>query len=133
MQYTITVTSVSPWHQLKVDHHNDLACPLQRVFLADLNQNGPSKVLMLADVGLMYKTSRDTQEAAKAPQQVNNVFTWCQDTRSPINPGKAQTQWSTLDNRAARKVMPAATVDGAVVEQTSSEIPWDPLQQSADL
>ena len=64
MQYSIIVISVSPRHQLEVDHHNDLACPLQCVFLADLNQNGPSKVLMLADAGLMYKTSNDTQSSA---------------------------------------------------------------------
>ena len=58
------------------------------------------------------------QMTPKAVQKVNNVFTKCQDIRSPINPGKARTQWSTLDNRAACKIMPAATVDGAVVEQT---------------
>ena len=37
--------------------------------LADLNQNEPSKILTLADDGLIYKTSKDFQEAAEAVQQ----------------------------------------------------------------
>ena len=85
--------------------------------LADLNQNGLSRVLTLADDGLIYKTTRDTQEAAQAvQQQLENVSQWCQDTGSLINPSKAQTLWCTLDNKAAGKVMPAVTFDGAVVE-----------------
>ena len=34
--------------------------------LADLNQTGPSKILTLADDGLIYKISKDCQEAAEA-------------------------------------------------------------------
>ena len=34
--------------------------------LADLNQNGPSKILTLADDGLIYKTRRDSRKAAEA-------------------------------------------------------------------
>ena len=75
---------------------------------------GPARYSCWQMLGLCTKCQR----TPKAVQQVNNVFTQCQDIRSPINPGKAQTQWSTLDNRAACKIMPAATVDGAVVEQT---------------
>ena len=41
--------------------------------LADLNQNGPSKILRPADDGLIYKTSRDSQGAAKAVQQQLDV------------------------------------------------------------
>ena len=37
--------------------------------LADLNQNGPSKILTPVDDRLVYKTSKDSQEAAKAVQQ----------------------------------------------------------------
>ena len=39
--------------------------------LADLNQNGPSKILTLTDDGahIIYKTSKDSQEAAEAVQQ----------------------------------------------------------------
>ena len=37
--------------------------------LADLKQNGPSKILTEADDGFIYKTSRDSQEAADAMQQ----------------------------------------------------------------
>ena len=56
--------------------------------LADLNQNGPSKILKLADDGLIYKTSKDFQEAAEAvQQQLDSVSKYCQDTGSLINPG----------------------------------------------
>jgi len=55
--------------------------------LADLNQKGPSKILTLADDGRIYKTSRDSQEAAKAVQkQLDSTFLWCHDTGSLINP-----------------------------------------------
>ena len=37
--------------------------------LADLNQNGPSKILTEADDGLRYKTSKDSLEAAEVMQQ----------------------------------------------------------------
>jgi len=88
--------------------------------LADLNQNGPSKILRLADDELIYKTSRDSQGAAKAvQQQLDSEFLWCHDNGSVINPNKAQTLWCTFDNRAAGKLMPAVTFDGAVVKQTS--------------
>jgi len=43
-----------------------------------MNQNGPSKILTLADDGLIYKTSKDSQEAAEAVQQqldTSNVMT----------------------------------------------------------
>ena len=32
---------------------------------ADLNQNGPSKILTLADDGLIYKTSKDSKKQLK--------------------------------------------------------------------
>ena len=75
---------------------------------------------MLADDRPLYKTSKDSQEAAEAVQhQLDSVSKWFHDTGSLINPDKAQTLWCTLDNRAAGKAMPAVTFDGAVVEQTS--------------
>ena len=86
---------------------------------ADLNQNGPSKILTLADDGLIYKTSKDSQEAAEAVQQLDSVSKWRHDTGSLLSSDKAQTVWCTLDNRAAGKPMPAVTFDGAVVERTS--------------
>ena len=46
--------------------------------LADRNQNGLCRVLTLAD----DKTTRDTQEAAEAVQQLKNVSEWCEDTGS---------------------------------------------------
>ena len=88
--------------------------------LADLNQNGPSKILILVDDGLIYKTSKDSQDAAEAvQQQLDSVSQWCHDTKSLIKPDKAQRLWCTCDNTAASKPMPAVTSDGAVVEQTS--------------
>ena len=103
--------------------------PLSPVFfnvytkgLADLNQNGPSKILTQADDRLIniYKTSKDFQEVAEAvQQQLDSVSKWCHHTRSLLNPDMAQTLWCTLDNRAAGKPMPAVTFDGAVAERTS--------------
>ena len=85
--------------------------------LADLNQNGPSRILTLADNGLIYKTSKDTQEAAEAvQQQLDSVSQWCHDTGSLLDPDNAETLRCTLDNRAAGKAMPAVTFDGVVVE-----------------
>ena len=48
-----------------------LAGPLQCLTkgLADLNLNGLCKILTLADDGLIYKTSKDSQEAAETLQQ----------------------------------------------------------------
>ena len=46
--------------------------------LADLNQTGPSKILTLADDGLIYIISKDCQEAAEAVSQqldTSNVMT----------------------------------------------------------
>ena len=88
--------------------------------LADLNQNGPSKFLTLVDDGLIYKTSKDSQEATEAvQQQLDSVSQWCHDTGSLNSPGKAQTLCCTLDNRTDDKPAPAVTLDGAVVERTS--------------
>ena len=103
--------------------------------LAVLNQNGLSRVITLADDGLIiYKTTRDTHEAAEAVQQLENVSQWCQDTGSLISPSKAQTLWCTPDNRASGKTMPAVTVDGAAVQRNKSfEKPLGPLRQNADL
>ena len=43
-------------------------------------------------------------------------------------------QGTDIDRKAAGKVMPAVTFDGAAVERTKSpEIPQGPLRQNADL
>ena len=69
---------------------------------ADLNQNGPSKILTLADDGVIYKISKDSQEAAEAvQQQLDSASKCCHDTGSLIIPDKAQKMCCTLDNRAA--------------------------------
>ena len=59
--------------------------------LADLNSNGLSRVLTLADDGLIYKTANDTHTAVTAVQdQLGKVSQWRQETESEINPSKAQ-------------------------------------------
>ena len=81
--------------------------------LADLNQNGPSKILILVDDGLIYKTSKDSQEAAEAvQQQLDCVSQWCHN----INPDKAQTLWCALDNRAAGKTSPLRYMGSTLTE-----------------
>ena len=88
--------------------------------LADLNQRGPAKVLTLADDGLIYKTTKDEQQAVEAVQeQLDNTAQWCQETGSSINPAKAQSLWCTLDNKAAGKVKPDVRFNGSVIERTN--------------
>ena len=64
-----------------------LQCIVHAEGLADLNQNGPSKILILADDGLIYKTSKDSQEAVRAvQQQLASVSKWCHSAGSLISP-----------------------------------------------
>ena len=114
----------------------DLAGPLQCIYtkgLADLNQNGPSKNFTLVDDGLIYKASRDSQEAAEAVQQVDSVSQWCHITRSFICPDEAQTlvhswQQSSRQTSARNHIWWSCGWTNK-----ASEIPWDPLWQNADL
>ena len=50
---------------------------------------------------------------------VDSIYQWCHDTRPLINPDKAQTVCSTLDNKPAGKPMPAVTFDGVLVRWTN--------------
>ena len=64
-----------------------LQCIVHAEGLADLNQNGPSKILILADDGLIYRTPKDYQEAVRAvQQQLASVSKWCHGTGSLISP-----------------------------------------------
>ena len=100
--------------------------------LSDLNQNGPSKILTLADNGLTYKTSKDPQEAAETvQQQLDSVSKWCHDTGSLINPDKAQTLWCKQSSRQTNASSHIWWSCGWT--NKSSEIPWDPIWQNADL
>ena len=81
--------------------------------LADLSQDSHS-----GKRWLIYKTLKNSQEAAEAMQQLDSVSQWCHDTGSLINPDKAQTLWCIFDNRAAGKPVPAVTFDGTLVERT---------------
>ena len=89
--------------------------------LADLNSNGLSRVLTLADDGLIYKTAGDIRTAVTAAQeQLEKVSHWCQETESEINPSKAQALWCTLNNKAVGQAMPAVSFNGEVTERTNS-------------
>ena len=89
--------------------------------LADLNSNGLSRVLTLADDGLIYKTSSDISTAVTAVQeQLEKVSHWCQETESEINPSKAQALWCTLNNKAVGQAMPAVSFNGEAIERTNS-------------
>ena len=72
--------------------------------LADRNQTGLSRVLTLADDGLIYKTTRDIQEAAEVvQQQLENVSQWCQDSGSLINPSKHRHCGASLKTKQQAK------------------------------
>ena len=89
--------------------------------LADLNSNGLSRVLTLADDGLIYKTPSDISTAVTAVQeQLEKVSHWCQETESEINPSKAQALWCTLNNKAVGQAMPAVSFNGEAIERTNS-------------
>ena len=103
-----------------------LTDPLQCLYtkgLADLNQTGPSKILILTDNGLIYTTSKHSKEEAEAVQQhLDSVSKQCDDTGSLINPHKAQTLWCTLYNRAAGKPMPEVTFVGVICDALGSTL-----------
>ena len=84
-------------------------------------QNGLSRVLTLANDGLIYKTACDISTAVTAVQeQLEKVSHWCQETESEINPSKAQALWCTLNNKAAGQAMPAVSFNGEVKTRTNS-------------
>ena len=89
--------------------------------LADLNSNGLSRVLTLADDGLIYKTASDVSTAVTAVQeQLEKVSHWCQETESEISPSKAHAPWCTLNNKAVGQAMPAVSFSGEAIERTNS-------------
>ena len=89
--------------------------------LADLNSNGLSRVLTLADDRLIYKTPSDISTAVTAVQeQLEKVSHWCQETEFEINPSKAQALWCTLNNKAVGQAMPAVSFNGEAIECTNS-------------
>ena len=80
-----------------------------------------SRVLTLADDGLIYKTASDISTAVTAVQeQLEKVSHWCQETEFEINPSKAQALWCTLNNKAVGQAMPAVSFNGEVIERTNS-------------
>ena len=89
--------------------------------LADLNSNGLSLVLTLADDGLIYKTASDISTAVTAVQeQLEKVSRWWQGAESEISPTKAKALWCNLNNKAVGQAMPAVSFNGEVRERTNS-------------
>ena len=88
--------------------------------LAELNQNGPSKILTLADDGLIYKTSTDSR---RQPKQCNN--NWIVYPNGVTTPDLSSVQTrhrhcgALLTTEHQANKMPAVTFDEAVVERTS--------------
>ena len=80
-----------------------------------------SRVLTLADDGLIYKTASDISTAVTAVQeQLEKVSHWCKETEFEISPSKAQALGCTLNNKAVGQAMQAVSFNGEVIERTSS-------------
>ena len=80
-----------------------------------------SRVITLADDGIIYKTASDTHTAVVAVrEQLEKVSQCCPETESDINPSKAQALWCTLNNKAAGQAMPAVSFNGEVIERGNS-------------
>ena len=89
--------------------------------LADLNNNGLSRVLTLVDDGLIYKTASDIHTAVTAVQeQLEKVSHWCQETESEISPSKTQVLKCTLNDKAEGQTLPAVSFNREVKERTNS-------------
>ena len=96
--------------------------------LADPNQNGPSKILTLVDDGVIYKTSKDSQEAAEAvQQQQDSVSQWYHNTGSLINPDKAQTLVHAWQQSSRQTSASSHIWWSCGWTNKPSEMPWDPL------
>ena len=84
-------------------------------------QNGLSRVLMLAYDGLIYKTASEFSTAVTAVQeQLEKASHWCQETESEINPSKAQALWCILNNKTGGQAMSAVPFNGEVIERANS-------------
>ena len=89
--------------------------------LVDLNSNGLSQVLTLADDRLIYKTASDIHTAVTAVQeQLEKVSLWCQDKESEINSSKVQALRCTLNNKAVGQAMPVVSFSREVIERMNS-------------
>ena len=66
--------------------------------LAELNQYRLSKILTLADSGLIniIRNIKGFQEAAETVQQLDSISKWCHDTGSFSDPDRTQTLWCIL-------------------------------------
>ena len=88
--------------------------------LADLNSNGLSRIITLADDGLIYKTESDVSTAIAAVQEQLDVSYWCQEIASEINPSKAQALWCTFNNKAVGQAMRTLSFNGEVIERRNN-------------
>ena len=103
--------------------------------LVHLNSNGLSRVLTLADDGLIYKTASDIDTADTTVQEhQEKVSRWCQETEFKISSGKAQALWCTLNNKSSRTSNASSLLQWKSHRtHEQSQIPRDPLRQNADV
>ena len=100
--------------------------------LADLNSNGLSRVLTLADNGLIYKTAFGISTAVTAVQeQLEKVWHWCQETvrnqpKQGESPGVHPQQQSSRTSNASSLLQWRSHKT-----HEQSQIPRDPLRQNA--
>ena len=102
--------------------------------LADMNSNGLSRVLTLANDGLICKTASDISTAVTAVQeQLEKVSNWCKERvrnqpKQGANPVVHPHQQSSRTSNASSLLQWRS-------HRTHGQfqIPWDPLRQNADV
>ena len=81
----------------------------------------PAWCLHLRKTGSSTKqTFPPTQQSPLIMGQPAILSQWCQETTFKVNPSKAQALWCTLNNKAAGQAIPAVSLNGEVMERTSS-------------
>ena len=71
--------------------------------------------------------------AETVQQQLDSVSNWCHNTGSLISPDKAQTFWCKQSSRQTNGNASSHIWWSCGWTNKSSEIPWDPIWQNADL
>ena len=99
--------------------------------LADLNQNGPSRILTEADDGLRYKTSKDSLEAAKVMQQQPDPSGVSTLDLSSIQTSHSHCGARLTTEQQANQCQQSHWMELWLNEQVN-EISRDPLLQNAD-
>ena len=78
-------------------------------------------------------TSLSTKQPVTSTQQSPlSRSSWCQETKSEINPSKAQALWCTLYNKAVGQAIPAVSFNGETIERTNILKYLDPIRHNTD-